>query len=76
MAMNEGQVTQEKQQQAQVCVGTTYVYIQAYICTFFKTTTFNFSYKVLKSLVICKAVSKLVVIYAPGLGRLCNCRGQ
>ena len=68
MAMNEAQATPEKQQQAQVCVSTSYFYIQAYICTFFKTTILNFSYKVLKSFVMCKAVSKLVVIYAPTIG--------
>ena len=36
---------------------------------------FNFSYKVFKSFVICKTVSKLVVIYAPSSGRLCIDKG-
>ena len=39
------------------------------------TTIFNFSYKVFNSFVICKTVSKLVVIYAPSSGRLCIDKG-
>ena len=34
------------------------------------TTILNFSYKVFKSFVICKTVSKLKVTYAPSMGRL------
>ena len=70
MAMNWAQVTQKKQQQAQVYVSTIYFYIYAYISTFL-STTWNFSNKVFKSFVICKTVSKFAVIYAPSLGRLC-----
>ena len=70
MAMNWAQVTQKKQQQAQVYVSTIYFYIYAYISTFL-STTWNFSYKVFKSFVICKTVSKFAVIHAPSLGRLC-----
>ena len=70
MAMNWAQVTQKKQQQGQVYVSTIYFYIYAYISTFL-STTWNFSYKVFKSFVICKTVSKFAVIHAPSLGRLC-----
>ena len=70
MAMNWAHVTQKKQQQAQVYVSTIYFYIYAYISTFL-STTWNFSYKVFKSFVICKTVSKFAVIHAPSLGRLC-----
>ena len=62
MAMNWAQVTQKKQQQAQVYVSTIYFYIYGL------TTILNFSYKVFKSFVICKTVSKLALIYAPSLG--------
>ena len=75
MAMNWAQVTQKKQPQAQVYVSTIYFYIHAYISTFL-TTVLNFSYKVSKSFVICKTVSKLAVIYAPSLGRLCPCQNN
>ena len=34
----------------------------------------NFSYKVFKSFVICRTLSKLAVIYAPSLRRLCSDR--
>ena len=69
MAMNWVQITQKKQQQAQVYVNTIFF---PYSCIYFYvlTTTMNFSYKVFKSFVICKRVSKLAVIYAPSLGRL------
>ena len=69
MAMNWAH-TQKKQQQAQVCVSTIYFYIYAYISTFL-STTLNFAYKLFKSFLICKTVSKFAVIYAPSLGRLC-----
>ena len=44
-----------------------------YLCLYFfgLTTILNFSYKEFKSFVICKTVSKLVVIYAPSFGHLC-----
>ena len=45
-----------------------FLYLCLYFCVL--TTILNFSYKVFKSFVICKTVSKLVVIYAPSLGRL------
>ena len=71
MAMNWAQVTQKKQQQAQVYVSTIYFYIYAYISTFL-STTLNFSYKVFESFaIIRKTVWKFAVIYAPSLGRLC-----
>ena len=44
MAINEAQVTQKKQQQAQVYVSTIYLYVYFYGLT----TILNFSYKVLK----------------------------
>ena len=43
MAMNWAQVTQKKQQQAQVYVSTISFYIHAYISTLL-TTVLNFSY--------------------------------
>ena len=75
MAMNWAQVTQKKQQQAQVYVSTISFYIHAYISTFL-TTVLNFLYKVFKSFVTYKTVSKLSVIYAPSLGHLCPCQNN
>ena len=70
MAMNWAQVAQKKAQQAQVYVSTIFF---PYSCIYFYvlTTIMNFSYKVFKSFVICKTVSKFAVIHAPSLGRLC-----
>ena len=61
MAINWAQVTQKKQQQTKVCVST--IFFQ-YSCLYFYvlTTILNFSYRVFKSFVICKTVSKLAVL--------------
>ena len=40
------------------------------LCLFL--SSFLYSYKVFKSFVICKTVSKIAVIYAPRLGHLCQ----
>ena len=46
------------------------LYLFSYLYFYVLTTILNFSYNVFKSFVMCKTVSKLVVIYAPSLGRL------
>ena len=69
VAMNWAQVTQKNQQQTQVSLNyNLFLYLGLYFYVW--TTILNFSYKVFKSFIICKPVSKLAVIYASSLGRL------
>ena len=68
IAMNWAQVTQKKQQQAQVYVSTVISIFMPYF--YVSITILNFSYKVFKSFVIVKTVEKLAVIYSPSLGLL------
>ena len=67
MAMNWAQVTQKK---TTTDPSSRKYNLVLYSCLYFYvlTTILNFSCKVFKSFLICKTISKLVVIYSPSLG--------